>query len=126
MPALSGISLGYRAAIPDVKSERNCDTRGVDRSENWFRRVASLHARREASSGQAWLVLEERALVHVGGYSVGDPAGLIGDVVAAGLDVDDNIGHRAQHTLARVAVAALLGIRLGNRRGVPGEVSDGP
>ena len=73
-------------------------------------------------------MLERRPLRHASGYFVDDLASLIGDVVPAGLDVDDkipgldvddNIGNCAQRTLARVAVAVLLGVRLGNFRGVP-------
>jgi hypothetical protein len=41
-----------------------------------------------------------------GGHLVGDPAGLVADLISAGIDVEDQIQHRAQHVLADVSVAA--------------------
>jgi hypothetical protein len=41
-----------------------------------------------------------------GGHLVGDLAGLVADLISAGIDVEDHIQHRAQHVLADVSVAA--------------------
>lgn len=58
-------------------------------------------------------------LPDVGGHLLDDLAALVGDIHSARLDVEDNVGHRAQHALAGGPTGIAGHANLSNRGGVP-------